>query len=173
MMGRDPIHPVVVLEEEIVRSKLLISAVAALILTNLSVDAFAQSNVKVALLEMSATMGMGTVGMMGPGMGMMGQGMMGQGMMGPGMGMMGPGMMGMMALRLNQDNVKAGDVTFDVMNWSRSTVHEMVVVAVSSSSLQLPYDYSQSKVREDQVKIIGETRLRRPRRELPSSSAGA
>jgi hypothetical protein len=133
MMGRDPIHPVVVLEEEIVRSKLLISAVAALILTNLSVDAFAQSNVKVALLEMSATMGMGTVGMMG----------------------------------------KAGDVTFDVMNWSRSTVHEMVVVAVSSSSLQLPYDYSQSKVREDQVKIIGETRLRRPRRELPSSSAGA
>ena len=43
------------------------------------------------------------------------------------------------------------------MNWSRSTIHEMVVVAVSSSSSQLPYDYSQAKVREDQVKVIGET----------------
>ncbi len=101
------------------RKKVQISVFAAFTLASLSVDSFAQSNVKVALLDMSAMMGMGTVGMMGPGMGMMGPGMgmmgpgmMGQGMMGQGMGMM--GMMGMMALRLDPDNVKTGEVTFDV-----------------------------------------------------------
>jgi uncharacterized cupredoxin-like copper-binding protein len=97
----------------------------------------------------AAVMGMGTVGMMGPGMGMMGPGMMG-----PGMGMMG---MGIMSIRADRDSIKAGAVTFDVSNWSRSTIHELVLVSVDNSSTPLPYDYSQAKVREDQVKIVTET----------------
>ena len=130
--------------------------------------------VKVALTDMSSAMGMGPAGrgMMGPGMmgrGMMhpGQGMMGYGWTGPGQGqtgtapgpgMMGPGMMmGMMAVRINQPTVKAGAVRFDVTNWSRGMLHEMLVVAVDDPQAPLPYDYAQAKVAEDQVKALGDT----------------
>ena len=141
------------------RNKLLLGAAAVLGLTSVSGDVSAQSNIKAALLDMSAIVGMGTVGMMSPGA--MGNGTMGPGTMGPGdmgnamTGMM--GMMGVMAIRLDHNPVKTGDVTFDVTNWSRSTVHKMAVVAVDSPSSQLPFDYSQSRVREDQIKILGET----------------
>jgi uncharacterized cupredoxin-like copper-binding protein len=141
------------------RNKFLVGSVAVFILTSPSVNASAQSHTKAALLDMSAIMGMGTVGMMSPGMmrgtsaapGAMGPGEMGNAMT----GMM--GMMGVMSIRLDHNPVKAGDITFDVTNWSRSTVHEMVVVKVDSESSQLPFDYSQSKVREDQIKILGDT----------------
>ena len=115
-----------------------------------------QATVKVALLDMSASMGMGMMG------GMMGQGMMiGSGMMRPGMmspGMMGAGMMGgMMSIRTDQSTVRSGPVRFDVTNWSRGMLHEMLVVAVDSSAAPLPYDYVQAKVAEDQAKILGDT----------------
>jgi len=128
--------------------------------------------------------GMMGPGMMGPGMmgpGMMGPGMMGQGqgsqypgMMGPGMmgqgspypgmmgqGMMGQGMMGMMmngmmAIRVDKSTVKAGAVTFDVTNWSRSVLHEVLVIAVDNPNAPLPYDYAQARVPEEQVKVLGE-----------------
>jgi hypothetical protein len=45
---------------------------------------------------------------------MMGMGMMGQGMMG----------FGMMTIRADVPSVKAGPVTFNVINWSRSVVHK-------------------------------------------------
>ena len=145
--------------EETVRNELLLGSVAVFTLTSLSVNASAQSNIKAALLDMSAIVGMGTVGMMSPGsMGgtTLGPGAMGPGEMGNAMtGMM--GMMGVMAIRLDHNPVKAGDITFDVTNWSRSTIHEMVVAKVDSQSSQLPFDYSQSKVREDQIKILGDT----------------
>ena len=76
---------------------------------------------------------------------------MGPGMMGPGM------MMGMMAVRINQPSVKAGAVRFDVTNWSRGMLHEMLVVAVDNPQAPLPYDYAQAKVAEDQVKVLGDT----------------
>lgn len=109
-------------------------------------------------------------GMMGPGygQGMMGQGygpgggqgygpgMMGQGY-GQGYGMMGQGMMGGMSLRANVSSVKAGKVTFDVTNLSRSIVHEMIVVAVESPNAPLPYDYNTGQIPEKQVKMLGET----------------
>jgi uncharacterized cupredoxin-like copper-binding protein len=124
--------------------------------------------VKVALLDMSSLMPMGMMGygMMGPGMmmnpGMMGYGMMGQGqgtMMNP--GMMGPGMMtgmmgGMMSIRVDKPTVKAGTVTFDVTNWSRSVLHEVLVVKVDNPAAALPYDYPQARVQEEQVKVLGE-----------------
>ena len=77
--------------------------------------------------------------------------------MGP--GMMGPGMMmgGMMSLRIDHPTVKDGPVRFDVTNWSRGMVHEMLVVAVDATDAPLPYDYGQGKVAEDQVRILGET----------------
>lgn len=123
-----------------------------------SIAADANTVVRVALLDMSSSMPMGmpAYGMMGPGM--MNSGMMG--MMNPSMmgsGMMGSGMMGgMMSIRIDQSAVKAGKITFDVTNWSRSALHEMLIVAVDNSAAALPYDYSQARVPEDQVKVLGE-----------------
>ena len=121
------------------------------------------SMIHVALLDMSSVMptGMMGYGMMGPGM--MNQGMMGQGsgMMNPGMGgygMMGPGMMmgGMMSIRIDKASIKAGSVTFEVTNWSRSVLHEMLIVSVEGPSSPLPYDYTAGRVPEEQVKVLGE-----------------
>jgi len=149
------------------------------------------NSVNIALFDMTAVApgfvggadagaaGQGMMGMMGrggfaqgvPGFGggqgyggpMMGGGY-GAGMMGGGygrgmMGMMGPGMM---AIRADKPTVKAGTVTFNVTNWSRSLVHEMVVVAVDSPDAALPYDYSKQQVVEDQVKVLGETEELQP-----------
>ena len=155
--------------------------VAALLLLTLatasSIAANGSTTVKVALLDMSSVMPMGMMGygMMGPGWGQ-GQGMMNPGMMGPGWwqgrgtpnpGMMGPGMMGygmmgqgmmggMMSIRVDKPTVKAGTVTFDVTNWSRSVLHEVLVVSVDNPTAPLPYDYPQARVPEDQVKVLGE-----------------
>lgn len=111
--------------------------------------------VKVALLDISSVM---TPGVMGYGMG---PGMMGPGMMNPGtmgQGMMSPGMMGigMMSIRIDQSSIKAGTVSFDVTNWSRSFVHEMLIVAVDNPNAPLPYNYAEAKVAEDQVKVLAE-----------------
>jgi uncharacterized cupredoxin-like copper-binding protein len=80
----------------------------------------------------------------------MGPGMMGPGMMGSGM------MMGMMSIRVDKPTVKAGPVTFDVTNWSRSIVHEVLVISVDNQAAPLPYDYAQARVPEEQVKVLGE-----------------
>ena len=79
---------------------------------------------------------------------------MSPGMMGRGGGQ---GMMGMMAIRSDKTSAKAGSVTFDVTNWSRSVVHEMLVLAVDSPDAPLPYDFSKQVIPEDQVKALGET----------------
>ena len=133
------------------------------------------STVRVALLDMSAVAGGGRGytqglptgaapagqyggGMMGgvnPGSGMMGSGNPGYGMMG--YGMMGYGMMGMMAIRADHASVKAGTVTFDVTNWSRSVIHEMVILAVDGPDAPLPYDYNKLQVPEEQVQVVGDS----------------
>ena len=140
-----------------------------------------QSTVKVSLIDMTAMFGPGGgpgagygpgygmmgqgygqgFGMMGPGYG---QGMMGQGY-GPGYGGMGRGMMGGMSLRANVTSVKAGKVTFDVTNLSRSIVHEMIVVAVENPNAPLPYDYNTGRIPEKQVKMLGETEEMEPNAE--------
>jgi uncharacterized cupredoxin-like copper-binding protein len=119
-----------------------------------------KSTVNLALLDMSSLMGPGTMGMMGPGMmgpGMMGPGMTAPGMMGP--GMMAPGTMGMGMISIRSDqstSIKAGTVSFDVTNWSRSFVHEVLIIAVDNPNVALPYNYVEAKVAEDQVKLFGE-----------------
>lgn len=141
-------------------------AVALLLAPALALPAASAENqvtVKVALTDMSSAMGMGPagrgmMGMMHPGQGMMGYGWSGPGQGQPGTGAMGPGMMmGMMAVRINQPSVKAGAMRFDVTNWSRGMLHEMLVVAVDDPQAPLPYDYSQAKVPEEQVKVLGDT----------------
>ena len=102
-------------------------------------------------------------GMRGRGQGY-GPGMMGQGY-GPGQGMMGGGMMGGMSVRSNLASVKAGRVTFDVTNLSRSIVHEMIVVAVENPNTPLPYDYNTGQIPEKQVKMLGETEELEPNAE--------
>ena len=131
-----------------------------------------QSTVKVSLLDMTAMFGPGTgpgAGY-GPGYGMMGQGYgQGYGMMGPGYGsgygMMGRGMMGGMSVRTNVTSVKAGKVTFEVTNLSRSIVHEVIVVAVENPNAPLPYDYNTGQIPEKQVKMLGETEAMQPNAE--------
>jgi uncharacterized cupredoxin-like copper-binding protein len=135
-------------------------ALAAVIAS--SAAALAATSVNVALLDMTA-MGQGPgagYGMMGQGgFGMMGRGGFGQGMMGGGQGGFQGGMMGqgMMSIRTDAATVKAGEVTFDVTNWSRSLVHEMLVVSVDNADAPLPYDYDKQRVVEDQIKSLGET----------------
>ena len=138
--------------------------IAGLSMTPPSANAADQTTIKVALTDMSASAGMGPMGqyMMGPGYGT-GQGMMGgYGMMRPGYGW-GPGMMGqnmmmgMMAIRIDHDTAKAGSVKFDVTNWSRMMVHEMLIVAVDDPSTPLPYDYNAAKVPETEVKVLADT----------------
>jgi uncharacterized cupredoxin-like copper-binding protein len=115
------------------------------------------TTVRVALLDMSALV----PGARGPGFGGMGWGPGGDGrgfgMMGPGMMGAGGPMMGMMTIRADETRLAAGPVTFDVTNWSRSIVHEAVVIAVDSPDAPLPYDYAKQLIPEDQIKILGET----------------
>lgn len=121
-----------------------------------------QSTVRVVLLDMTAMSGAGAGPGYGPGSGMMGQGngqgygMMGQAF-GQGYGMMGGGMMGGMSIRSNTASVKAGAITFDVSNLSRSIVHEMIVVAVDNPNVPLPYDFNTGQIPEPQVTMLGET----------------
>lgn len=161
------------------KSKLMANAVALLFSASLfAAPVYAASDaatVNVALLDMSSVMGGGMMGMMAPGQGMMGQdwnwnmmgsgqGMMGRGMMGPGMGMMG---MGMMSIRVDHPTVKAGKVHFEVTNWSRAILHEVIVVAVENPNAPLPYDYASGRVPEDQIKSMGEVG------ELKANKSGA
>ena len=81
--------------------------------------------------------------------------------MGPGMTGI-PGMMGMMSIRADHSTVKAGPVHFDVTNWSKSMLHEVLVVAVDEAAAPLPYNYTQAKVAEDQVRVLGETSEMQP-----------
>ena len=115
-----------------------------------SVAAGATSSVRIALLDVSAMPNRGYAqgwpNTAGPGMGS-GYGMMGSGY----------GMMGMMAIRADQTSVKSGTVTFDITNWSRSIVHEMVIVSVDGPDAPLPYDYNKLQVPEEQVKVVGDS----------------
>ncbi len=139
-------------------------AAGALALSILAVPAVADAatKVKVALFDMSAAAPFGAGGPgQGGGFGMMGRGGMmgwGAGMMGWGNGPGGGGMMnGMMSVRADATTVTAGEVDFDVTNWSRSIVHEMLVVAVDLPDAPLPYDYTNQIVVENQIKSLGET----------------
>ena len=144
---------------------------AALVFPSL---AFSQATtVRVSLLDMTAMgdhmmggggygYGRGMMGRGGRGSDMMGPdayGMRGRGGYGPGFGMMGHGMM---FIRIDQETVKAGKISFEVANLSKSELHEMVVIAVENRDAPLPYDYNTWRVIEKDVKVVGETDEMKP-----------
>jgi uncharacterized cupredoxin-like copper-binding protein len=72
-----------------------------------------------------------------------------------GLGMSGDHNMSNMGLKLSQDQVKAGDVTFKVTNTSKDTVHEMIVIPYPASG-KLPYSDKDARFDEDAAKSQGE-----------------
>ena len=78
---------------------------------------------------------------------------MGKGM---GMGMHGDMAMVTMGIDAKPGTVKAGEVTFKVVNASKDTVHEMVLTPVTNTDALLPYDEANEKVDEDAAGHLGE-----------------
>jgi uncharacterized cupredoxin-like copper-binding protein len=72
-----------------------------------------------------------------------------------GVGMSGDHSMANMGLKLSQDHVKAGDITFKVSNSSKDAVHEMIVIPYPASG-KLPYSDKDAKFDEDAAKSQGE-----------------
>jgi uncharacterized cupredoxin-like copper-binding protein len=61
-----------------------------------------------------------------------------------------------MGVRAVPSAVKAGEVTFEVINNSSETIHEMIVVPVHDSKKPLPYLNAESRVDEDAAGHLGE-----------------
>lgn len=78
---------------------------------------------------------------------------MGKGM---GMGMHGDMAMVTMGIDAKPGSVKAGEVTFKVVNASKDTVHEMVLSPITTVDTLLPYNEALEKVDEDAAGHLGE-----------------
>ncbi|MBI1170363.1 hypothetical protein GC209_03085 [bacterium] len=64
--------------------------------------------------------------------------------------------MGMMGIKLDTSTVKAGKVTFDVTNDSKSIIHEMIVSPVTAGETELPYIVDENRVDEEKADHLGE-----------------
>jgi len=72
-----------------------------------------------------------------------------------GMGMPGDHSKASMGLKLSTDHAKAGNVTFQVTNSSKETVHEMVVIPYPADG-KIPYSDKDAKFDEDAAGHMGE-----------------
>jgi uncharacterized cupredoxin-like copper-binding protein len=62
-----------------------------------------------------------------------------------------------MGIAVSTDSVKAGEVTFEVLNSSKETVHEVIVAKLKNASTPLPYLADDAKVDEDKAGVhLGE-----------------
>ncbi|RWA62484.1 sulfocyanin-like copper-binding protein [Mesorhizobium sp.] len=61
-----------------------------------------------------------------------------------------------MGMKVLPDAVKAGEVTFNVKNDSKDTVHEMIVMFLADPSKPLPYIDAENRVDEDKAGDKGE-----------------
>jgi uncharacterized cupredoxin-like copper-binding protein len=61
-----------------------------------------------------------------------------------------------MAMTLDATSVKAGPVTLEVHNASKTTMHEMVLVLLRTPNEAMPMDARADRVIEDKVKHLGE-----------------
>lgn len=61
-----------------------------------------------------------------------------------------------MGIKLSAATVDAGEVTFKVVNTSKETVHEMLVVPLPADGKPLPYDEKEAKFDEDKAGALGE-----------------
>jgi len=75
--------------------------------------------------------------------------------MGKGTMMSGDRMASNMGIELSAETVQAGDITFEVTNSSKDTVHEMVVFPYKDGET-FPYSESESKIDEDAAGHLGE-----------------
>ena len=72
-----------------------------------------------------------------------------------GLGMAGDHSMANMGIKVSQDEAKAGPVTFEVINSSKETVHEMVVIPYPENG-KVPYSDKNAKFDEDAAGHLGE-----------------
>jgi uncharacterized cupredoxin-like copper-binding protein len=62
-----------------------------------------------------------------------------------------------MGIAVSTDTVKAGEITFEVLNSSKDTIHEMIITRLRDLTMLFPYNSSESKVDEDKMPdILGE-----------------
>jgi uncharacterized cupredoxin-like copper-binding protein len=61
-----------------------------------------------------------------------------------------------MAIKLDQPNVKAGKVTFDVSNEAMSEDHEMILIRLKDKNQTLPFLKDKHRIDESKVKSLGE-----------------
>jgi len=117
------------------------TGVAALAITGLltaaswSTPAWAGQTVKVSLTETSADMDTS---------------------MKLGMGMGGNMSKATMFLKPNPATVKAGEVTFEVSNDSKSVIHEMILAPIADAAKPMPYVDNENRVDEDKAGDLGE-----------------
>jgi len=64
--------------------------------------------------------------------------------------------MKMMEMKADPQTIKAGPVSFEVTNESKSLVHEMIVVAIAQPGEALPYNDKKGEVLESKIKHLGE-----------------
>ena len=67
-----------------------------------------------------------------------------------------------MHMILDHASVKAGEVSFRVMNESKTLVHEMLVLPTGQDPTALPYDPKKDVFLEDRVKSLGEVEELQP-----------
>jgi uncharacterized cupredoxin-like copper-binding protein len=60
-----------------------------------------------------------------------------------------------MGIKLSKKTAKAGEVTFQVTNSSKETVHEMLVIPAPADGA-VPYDEKEAKFDEDKARSLGE-----------------
>lgn len=72
-----------------------------------------------------------------------------------GIGMTGDKTPATMGIKLSKSTVKAGDITFEVRNSSKGTIHEMVVLPYKDGE-KLPYIDSESRIDEEAAGHLGE-----------------
>jgi uncharacterized cupredoxin-like copper-binding protein len=60
-----------------------------------------------------------------------------------------------MGIKLSKKSVKAGEITFEVTNSSKETVHEMLVIPAPADG-KVPYNENEAKFDEDKAGSLGE-----------------
>jgi len=73
-----------------------------------------------------------------------------------GMGMGGDMKKATMFLKADPVTVKAGEVTFQVFNDSKTVVHEMILASVADATKPMPYVENENRVDEDKAGDLGE-----------------
>jgi uncharacterized cupredoxin-like copper-binding protein len=76
--------------------------------------------------------------------------------MGLGVGMGGDMSKAPMGISINKKQVKAGTVTFAVLNSSKDTVHEVIVSVIAGPNETMPYLTDQNRVDEEHGSHLGE-----------------